>query len=47
MLDRPHGKIGVPEVILTKPGTLALEELELVRTHVQQGYDILRDAELP
>jgi putative two-component system response regulator len=37
----------VPEVILARPGTLATEELELVRTHAQQGYDILRDAGLP
>ena len=41
------GKIAVPELILTRPGKLSREELELVRTHPQAGYEILRDAGLP
>ena len=41
------GKIAVPELILTRPGKLSKEELELVRTHPQVGYEILRDAGLP
>lgn len=41
------GKIAVPESILARPGTLAPEELDLVRTHAQEGYDILHNAGLP
>ncbi|MBE9505350.1 MAG: HD domain-containing protein, partial [Chloroflexi bacterium] len=41
------GKIAVPEFILTRPGRLSREELELVRTHPDAGYEILRDAGLP
>jgi len=41
------GKVAVPETLLTKPGRLTPEELEIVRTHPQQGYDILKDAGLP
>ena len=41
------GKISIPEGILTKPGALTEEEWALVRTHTQQGYDILKDSQLP
>jgi HD-GYP domain-containing protein (c-di-GMP phosphodiesterase class II) len=41
------GKIAVPELILTRPGKLSKEELELVRTHPEAGYEILRDVGLP
>ena len=41
------GKIAVPEIILSRPGRLSSEELELVRTHPEEGYAILRDAGLP
>ncbi len=41
------GKVAVPESLLTKPGRLTPEELEIVRTHPQQGYVILKDAGLP
>lgn len=41
------GKISTPEGILTKPGKLTKEEWSLIRAHAQQGYDILKDADLP
>lgn len=36
------GKIGVPSEILSKPGRLSAQEYELVKTHVQTGFDILK-----
>ena len=39
------GKIGVPEVILNKPGTLTKNEFLLVQTHSQTGFDILKKSE--
>ena len=41
------GKIAIPESLLTKPGKLTEEEFALVRTHTQEGYDILKGAGLP
>jgi len=41
------GKISTPESILTKPGKLTQEEWSLIRAHAKQGYDILKDADLP
>jgi PAS domain S-box-containing protein len=41
------GKIVVPAEILTKPGRLSKVELELVRTHAQQGYEVLKDVPFP
>lgn len=39
------GKIAVPTDILVKPTRLSTLEMELVRSHVQAGYDILKDIE--
>lgn len=39
------GKIGVPEVILNKPGPLTKNEFLLVQTHSQTGFDILKKSE--
>ncbi len=39
------GKIGVPEVILNKPGSLTENEFLLVKTHSQTGFDILDKSE--
>jgi PAS domain S-box-containing protein len=41
------GKISIPTSILTKPGELSEEEWALIRAHTKQGYDILKDANLP
>lgn len=41
------GKIHVPAEILSKPGRLTDIELMLIRTHPQDGYDILKDVNFP
>ena len=38
------GKIGVPDAILLKPGRLDDEEMRTMRTHVQQGEEIVTGA---
>lgn len=41
------GKIGIADAILNKPGRLTDEEMHVMKTHVQIGYDILKSSELP
>ncbi|MDD4357549.1 MAG: HD domain-containing protein [Smithellaceae bacterium] len=41
------GKIAVPSEILTKPGRLNKLEMEMVKTHAQNAYDILKTIEFP
>ncbi len=41
------GKISIPGEILTKPGKLSAIEFELVKTHAENGYQILHDVEFP
>ncbi len=41
------GKISIPAEILSKPGVLNQVETELVKTHPQAGYDIIKDVQLP
>lgn len=41
------GKIAVPSEILTKPSQLSNLERELVKTHSQSAYDILKNIEFP
>ncbi|MDD5397825.1 MAG: PAS domain S-box protein [Dehalococcoidia bacterium] len=41
------GKIYVPSDILSKPGRLTNIEFNLVKTHAQGSYDILRNMEFP
>jgi len=41
------GKIHIPAEILTKPTTLTELELNIMKTHSQVGYDILKDIEFP
>lgn len=41
------GKIMVPVEILTRPGRLSALEMELVKQHAQQGYEVLKDVAFP
>ena len=41
------GKISIPVEILSKPGQLSEIEHELLRTHAQAGYEILKGIEFP
>jgi diguanylate cyclase (GGDEF)-like protein/PAS domain S-box-containing protein len=39
------GKIAIPDAILDKPGPLTNDEFELMKTHTEIGYQILRAAD--
>ncbi|MEM9725071.1 MAG: HD domain-containing phosphohydrolase [Pseudomonadota bacterium] len=39
------GKVGIPDVILTKPGRLTAEEFEIMKTHAALGAAALREAD--
>ncbi|MBB3953005.1 HD-GYP domain-containing protein [Aureimonas jatrophae] len=42
------GKVAIPSALLGKPGKLSDDEMALMQTHPQAGYDLLRDeADLP
>jgi PAS domain S-box-containing protein/putative nucleotidyltransferase with HDIG domain len=41
------GKISVPSEILSMPRKLTDLEFDLIKTHAQSGYDILKDIEFP
>ncbi len=41
------GKIAIPAEILSKPTRLTPLEYEIVKTHAEKGYEILRDMEFP
>ena len=41
------GKISVPAEILSKPGKISDIEFDLIKTHSQVGYDILKTIEFP
>lgn len=41
------GKINIPAEILSKPSGLSREEMDLVKSHPQAGYDILVNIDLP
>jgi PAS domain S-box-containing protein len=38
------GKVGIPDSILNKPGKLTQEEWEIMKTHAQIGYEILKSS---
>lgn len=38
------GKIGIPDHILNKPGRLTPEEFEIIKTHTQIGFEILKQS---
>jgi diguanylate cyclase (GGDEF)-like protein/PAS domain S-box-containing protein/putative nucleotidyltransferase with HDIG domain len=39
------GKISIPDAILNKPGKLTEEEFEIIKSHTEVGYQILRAAD--
>lgn len=41
------GKIGIPDSILNKPGRLTPAEWEIMQTHVNLGYEMLRHSKRP
>lgn len=41
------GKITVPAEILSKPGRLSATEYEIVKTHAEKGYEILKNIDFP
>jgi len=38
------GKIAIPDAILNKPARFTQEEFEIMKTHAQLGYDMLKDS---
>lgn len=40
------GKIGIPDNILKKPGKLTEEEFEMMRNHVEIGYNLMKDLDV-
>ena len=38
------GKIAIPDAILNKPARYTAEEFEIMKTHAQIGYDMLKDS---
>jgi PAS domain S-box-containing protein len=41
------GKIAIPAEILSKPGKLTANEFALIKTHAEQGYDVLKGIAFP
>ena len=41
------GKVGIPDNILNKPGKLTFEEFEVMKTHAQLGYEMLKHSQKP
>lgn len=41
------GKVNIPAEILSKPGRLSRTEYELIKTHAESGYQILKDVNFP
>jgi len=41
------GKVGIPDNILNKPGKHTFEEFEIMKTHAQLGYEMLKHSTKP
>lgn len=41
------GKFAIPAEILTKPTALKPQEYDLLRTHGQEGYDVIKQISFP
>lgn len=41
------GKIGIPDAILLKPGKLDIDEYEVMKSHSDIGYDVLKNSSRP
>jgi len=41
------GKVYIPAEILNRPGRLTAPEFELIKTHAQVGYEMVRDIDFP
>ena len=41
------GKVGIPDRVLNKPGKLNADEWEIMKTHAQLGYDMLKHSKRP
>ena len=41
------GKVGIPDNILNKPGKHTFEEFEIMKTHAQLGYEMLKHSSKP
>ncbi|RDV24175.1 DUF3369 domain-containing protein [Alteromonas aestuariivivens] len=41
------GKVGIPDVILNKPGRHTSQESNIMRTHAEIGYEMLKDSANP
>ena len=46
-LTHDIGKIGIPSEILNKPSRLTKLEFDMIKTHAQAGYDILKPVHFP
>ena len=40
------GKIGIPDQVLNKPGKLTDEEYNIIKSHTERGYDVLKSISL-
>lgn len=40
------GKISIPDAVLNKPGRLTDEEFEVMKSHSQRGFDVLKDIDI-
>jgi len=41
------GKVGIPDMVLNKPGKLDEQEWEIMKTHAQLGYEMLKHSDRP